>query len=347
MTLAEITQRERTLLQALVRLYIRSGVPVGSKTLVQESGITVSPATVRNIMADLESRGYVRTPHTSAGRIPTARGYRLFIDSLITMQEVDGADMNDIRAQLGPDKSTAELVATTSNLLSVITQQAGLVTLPKNDDVMLRHAEFLPLSGHRVLAILVLDEKEVQNRILHTDRDYDDIELRQAANFINEHFAGRPLQEVRGELISHMRSTRKKIDRLLDTAMNLASKAIEPDSGDAGGYIVAGQSNLLGSASADNMDQLRELFSEFQRQKEILGLMERCVRAEGVQIFIGEEAGLEPLADFSLITAPYHSDGRIIGVLGVIGPTRMAYDRVIPVVDVTARMLSAALRSQN
>jgi len=339
----QVTDREKRLLQTLVGMYIREGQPLGSKRLVQSAGLPVSPATVRNIMVDLESRGYVMTPHTSAGRVPTVKGYRVFIDSLITMKSLDSVEVDSIKAQLDPDKSMPELVAAASNLLSVVTHQAGLVTLPNNDAVTLRHVEFLPLSGNRVLAILVLDEKDVQNRILHTEKEYDDVELRQAANFVNQHFAGKPLDDVRGDLMAQLRDTRRQIDRMLETAINLASQAVAPESKGAG-YVVAGQSNLLDSASAENMDRLRELFEEFQQQKDILSLMERCVRADGVQIFIGEEAGLDPLVDFSFITAPYQTSGRSVGVLGVIGPTRMAYDRVIPIVDVTARMLTAALR---
>ena len=340
---AAALQRQQQLLRALIALYIRDGQPVGSRTLVQETGLPISSATVRNIMAELEEKGLVATPHTSAGRVPTARGYRFFIDTLITMQPLRERELDTLKTQLDPDKSTPELVAAASNLLSAITHQAGLVTLPRRDEASLRHVEFLPLTGCRVLAILVMNEKEVQNRIIHTGREYDEIELRQAANFVNAHFAGRSLDVIRDEMLGRLRQTRKKIDRLLETAIDLASQALVPEERQTG-YIVAGQSHLLDNASTDNMARLRELFEAFQTQKDILHLMERCVRADGVQIFIGEEAGFDPLVDFSLVTAPYQTGGRTVGVLGVIGPTRMAYDRVIPIVDVTARMLSAALR---
>jgi len=340
---AAALQRQQQLLRALIALYIRDGQPVGSRTLVQETGLPISSATVRNIMAELEEKGLVATPHTSAGRVPTARGYRFFIDTLITMQPLRERELDTLKTQLDPDKSTPELVAAASNLLSAITHQAGLVTLPRRDEASLRHVEFLPLTGSRVLAILVMNEKEVQNRIIHTGREYDEIELRQAANFVNAHFAGRSLDVIRDEMLGRLRQTRKKIDRLLETAIDIASQALVPEEQQTG-YIVAGQSHLLDNASADNMARLRELFEAFQTQKDILHLMERCVRADGVQIFIGEEAGFDPLVDFSLVTAPYQTGGRTVGVLGVIGPTRMAYDRVIPIVDVTARMLSAALR---
>jgi heat-inducible transcriptional repressor len=337
-------ERQQRLLRTLVSLYIREGHPVGSRTLVQESGVPVSSATVRSIMADLEERGFVATPHTSAGRVPTAKGYRFFIDTLITMQPLLGEELQTLRLQLGPDKTTPELLSAASNLLSVITHQAGLVTVPRQDDVKLRQVEFLPLSGARVLVILVFNEKEVQNRIIHTEREYDDIELRAAANYVNNRFAGHGLHSIREELLNALRNTRDSIDRLLETTIDLASRALVTDEKKDGGYVVAGQSHLLDVASADNMARLRELFDAFQQQKDILHLMERSARADGVQIFIGEEAGYGPLVDFSLVTAPYQTGGRTVGVIGVIGPTRMAYDRVIPVVDVTARMLSAALR---
>lgn len=340
-----MNEREQQLLRTLVGLYIRAGQPVGSRTLVQESGVPVSSATVRSIMADLEERGFVATPHTSAGRVPTAKGYRFFIETLVTMQPLHGEELQTLQSELGPDKTTPELLSAASNLLSVITHQAGLVTVPRPDAVKLRQIEFLPLSGSRVLVILVLNEKEVQNRIIHTEREYDETELRAAANFVNSRFAGRGLGSIREDLLSALHNTRATIDRLLQTTIDLASRALVADEKKDGGYVVAGQSHLLDVASSDNMVRLRELFDAFQQQKDILHLMERSARADGVQIFIGEEAGYEPLVDFSLVTAPYQTGGRTVGVIGVIGPTRMAYDRVIPVVDVTARMLSAALRA--
>lgn len=344
MTGSALTDREQKLLRTLVRLYIHEGQPVGSRTLVQESGVSVSSATVRSIMAELEARGFVDTPHTSAGRVPTAKAYRFFIDTLVTLKPLDGESLQAMRAQLDPDKSTPALLATASHLLSQITQQAGLVTMPRADgEGMLRHVEFLSLSGFRVLVILVLDEKEVQNRIIHTEREYTEIELRSAANFVNSRFAGLALGRIREELVESMRNTRDRIDQLLETAISLASQALTSDDNERG-YVVAGQSHLLERASAESMARLRELFDAFQQQKDILHLMERSVRAEGVQIFVGEEADFEPLLDFSLVAAPYHTAGRTVGVLGVIGPTRMAYDRVIPVVEVTARLLGAALR---
>lgn len=344
MSSKSLSERQQQLLRTLVGLYIRGGQPVGSRTLVQESGVAVSSATVRSIMSDLESSGYVATPHTSAGRIPTAKGYRFFIDTLVTMRPLLGRELQVMQDELGPDKTTSELVSAASNLLSVITHQTGLVTMPRHEETRLRHIEFLPLSGQRVLVIMVLDEKEVQNRIIHTDREYDDVELRQCANYVNSRFAGCLLEDIRHDLLGGMRRMRDKIDNLLQNTIDLAGRALAGDAKESG-YVLAGQSHLLDSASSEGMEKVRELFAAFQQQKDILNLMERSSRADGVQIFIGEEAGFEPLVDFSLVTAPYQTNGRTVGVLGVIGPTRMAYDRVIPIVDITARMLSAAMRS--
>lgn len=338
-----VSDRERDLLIALVRRHIRDGEPVGSKKLVEETGLPVSSATVRSIVADLEHRGFVSSPHTSAGRVPTAKGYRFFIDSFISVQPLLENELSQLRAELDPDKTTKNLIESASTLLSSITHQAGLVTVPRQEDVILRQIEFLPLAGGRVLVILVLNEKEVQNRIIYTERDYTEVELRQASNLVNAELAGRSLDDIRHTLLKQLKSARRRIDSLLKSAIDLASRALDAQTTDSE-CVVAGQSNLLDGSSAENMARLRELFEVFQRKSDLLHLMERCGRAGGVQIFIGEEAGFAPLVDFSLITARYHSADRTIGVLGVIGPTRMAYDRIIPIVDVTARMLGAALR---
>jgi heat-inducible transcriptional repressor len=338
-----VTDREEELLLALVRRHIRDGEPVGSKTLQSDTGLPVSSATIRNIVADLEERGYVSSPHTSAGRVPTAKAYRLYIDRMISVQPLE-EEIARMRSELDPDKPVKELIESASTLLSSITHHAGLVTMQRAGDVILRQVEFLPLSGQRVLVILVLDEKEVQNRIVHLDRAYDEAELRRAANYINAELAGHSLDEIRELLHQQLQQTRRRIDAMLQSAIDLARLALaEPEAG-GGECVVAGQSNLLEGASGDRMARLRELFEVFQHKTDLLHLVERCHQADGVQIFVGEEAGYEPLVDFSLIAAPYHSSERTIGVLGVIGPTRMAYDRVIPIVDVTARMLGAALR---
>ena len=342
MTTGEISERARVLLKTLVEHHIRDGQPVGSSTLLREAGLPVSAATVRNVMSDLEEQGYLQSPHTSAGRIPTALGYRLFVDTLLQVQPLEDEAMSALRSELNPDKSSTELVQSASALLSNITAQAGLVTVPRQEANQLRQVEFLPLSGDRVLVILVVNEREVQNRIIHTQRPFTEAQLRDAAAMINQRFAGRPLHSVQERILSEMRDARSRIDSYLQDALDLASKALDQEGGEDE-YVMAGESRLLDNATAEEMLKLRELFDAFEQKKDLLHLLERCTRAEGVQIFIGEEAGYEVFGDYSVVTAPYHDGAHNLGVLGVIGPTRMAYERVIPIVDVTARMLSSAL----
>jgi heat-inducible transcriptional repressor len=337
-----ISERAQVLLKALIERHIQDGQPVGSKTLLVEAGLAVSPATVRNVMSDLEERGYLISPHTSAGRIPTAAGYRLFVDSLLQMRPLDAQSINALREELHPDKSSGELIQTASGILSSITSQAGLVTVPRQQTHHLRQVEFLPLSGDRVLVILVVNEREVQNRIIHTQRVHTEEELRQAANLLNQRFAGQPLDRVKAQILAEMEADRASIDGYMQSTLDLANQAFEEELPQED-YVVAGESQLLGSATPEEMEKLQDLFHAFQRKKDLLHLLERCTRADGIQIFIGEEAGYEVLGGYSVVTAPYTDGGNNIGVLGVIGPTRMAYQKVIPIVDLTARMLSTAL----
>ncbi len=270
------------------------------------------------------------------------RGYRMFVDSLLQVRPLEEEAVSVLRSELNPDKSASELVHSASSLLSSITAQAGLVTVPRQETPQLRQVEFLPLSGDRVLVILVINEREVQNRIIHVQRPFSEAQLREAAAMVNERFSGQPLQLVQERLLAEMQEARSQIDNYLAAALDLASKALDQDE-TVEEYVVAGESRLLGSATAEEILKLRELFDAFEQKKDLLHLLERCSRAEGVQIFIGEEAGYEVFGDYSVITAPYSDGARTLGVLGVIGPTRMAYERVIPIVDVTARMLSSAL----
>ncbi|MEE4143347.1 MAG: heat-inducible transcriptional repressor HrcA [Halieaceae bacterium] len=342
--MADISERARILLKTLVERHIRDGQPVGSRTLLEEAGLPVSAATIRNVMSDLEDKGYLHSPHTSAGRVPTALGYRLFVDSLLQVRPLDEAAVARMRAELNPDKSSTELVQSASALLSSITAQAGLVTVPRQEAHQLRQVEFLPLSGDRVLVILVINEREVQNRIIHTQRVFTEAQLREAAAMVNQRFAGRPLHLVKEQILQEMQDARSRIDSYLQASLDLANQALEQDS-DGEDCMVVGKSRLVGNATAEEMLQLRGLFDAFERKKDLLHLLERCSRAEGIQIFIGEEAGYKVFGNYSVITAPYSDGDRMLGVLGVIGPTRMAYERVIPIVDVTARMLSSALSS--
>ena len=344
-----LSERSLYMLNTLVASYIREGLPVGSKKLASDAGNSLSPATVRNIMAELEEGGYIRSPHTSAGRIPTDQGYRLFVDSVVTASSVGGNDACDndiiasIQEQLSSESAPAKLAETASSILSNLTHQAGVVLLPRSELQRFRQVEFLPLSNRRVLAILVLDEHEVQNRIIRTEQDYSEQQLQQAAAYINAHYSGLEVTQAQAALVQSMAADKSLIDDLMQTAIDVASQALATVEQQERDYVVAGQANLLDSQQED-MRRLRELFEAFQQKKDILHLMERCARGDGVQIFIGEESGYEVLDDFSLITAPYQGDQQPIGVLGIIGPTRMDYDRVVPMVDITARLLGAALR---
>lgn len=347
-TNAVVNERAQHLLRVLIERYIRDGEPVGSRTLARDAGMDLSPATIRNVMADLEEMGFVRSPHTSAGRVPTVQGYRLFVDSLLTVQPLDGQDMQRLRSELNLDLERKDLVERASNLLSGITRMAGVVTLPRRKQAALRRIDFLPLSDNRVLVILVINEREVQNRIIHVDRTYTPAELETVANFLNAQFAGKDIAAVRAAIIDDMRRTREDMDRMMRSAVEMAQQVFEVDAlQEREDVVVAGQTNLMTFRELCEVDKLRHLFEAFNQKREILHLLDQCVHAEGVQIFIGEESGYNVLDECSIVTAPYSVDGRIVGVLGVIGPTRMAYDRVIPIVDVTARLLGAALNPRD
>jgi heat-inducible transcriptional repressor len=334
--------RARNLLRALIAQYIRDGIPVGSRTLSRSAGLDISPATIRNVMADLEEIGLVTTPHTSAGRVPTAQGYRLFVDSLLQMQPLAPGEVDQLGSRLTPQLGTQGLLNNVSELLSAMTHFVGLVTVPKREQFAFRHIDFVPLDPTRVLVILVFTDNEVQNRIVATRRPYSPAELEQTANYLNAHFAGRPLNEIRSELVRELRETRSAMERVLSVAVDLSESAFAPPADED--VLVAGQTRLMGVQDLSDLDRLRELFEAFSRKRELLQLLEGCIHAQGVRLFIGEESGVAPLGQCSVVTAPYGADGKVLGVLGVIGPTRMAYERVIPMVQATAQVLGAALK---
>jgi heat-inducible transcriptional repressor len=347
-TTPALNDRAQHLLRVLIERYIRDGEPVGSRTLARDAAMELSPATIRNVMADLEDLGFVKSPHTSAGRMPTVQGYRFFVDSLLTMQPLDGVDMQRLRAELDLDLDRKGLVERASNLLSGITRLAGVVTLPRRKQAALRRLDFLPLSERRVLVILVINEREVQNRIIHTERDYSAAELETAANFLNEQFAGKDISAVRERIVADLQQTREDMNRMMKAAVEMAGQVFQAETlQEHDDVVVAGQTNLMGFRELCEVDKLRHLFEAFNQKREILHLLDQCVHAEGVQIFIGEESGYTALDECSVVTAPYSMDGKVVGVLGVIGPTRMAYDRVIPIVDTTARLLGAALNPRD
>ena len=337
--------RSRHLLQALIAQYIRDGTPVGSRTLSRSAGLDISPATIRNVMADLEEIGLVTTPHTSAGRVPTAQGYRLFVDSMLQMEPLDEAQMAQLGQGLSPQLGTQRLIGKVSELLSAMTHFVGLVTVPRRDQFALRHIDFVALAPERLLVILVFADNEVQNRVIHTRRAYTPSELEQTANYLNQHFAGLPLTAIRQRLVQELREARNEMNLLLAVAADVAASAFGPVEEDD--MLVAGQTQLMGVQDLSDLDRLRELFDTFTRKKELLQLLEGCANARGVRLFIGEESGVAPLDQCSVVTAPYGADGRVLGVLGVIGPTRMAYERVIPMVQATAQVLGAALNRVN
>ena len=338
-----LNERAQHLLKVMVQRYIRDGQPIGSRALKRESGLELSPATIRNVMADLEDLGFVRSPHTSAGRIPTDRGYRFFVDSLLTVKPLAFEDAESLKIRLESEGSSDGLVDSASNLLSGLTRLAGVVTLPRRKSSSLRQVEFLPLSDRRVLAIMVMNEREVQNRVVHTDRDFLPGELEQMANFLNAQFGGRDVSMVRERLLEGMQADREKMNQLMAAALDVGRSLFSQGASDDDGYVVAGQTNLMEFAELSNVEKLRELFDAFARKRDILHLLDRCLTADGVQIFIGEESGYEVFDGCSLVTSTYSSEGEVLGVLGVIGPTRMAYDRVIPIVDLTAKLLGSAL----
>ena len=340
-----LDERAQILLRILVDKYIRDGQPVGSRTLSRESGLDLSPATIRNIVADLEELGFVSSPHTSAGRVPTNKGYRFFVDTLIKLTPPKGEELLRFRQSLDEVAGDPQALAlSVSNLLSTVTSLAGIVTVPRRAQTAVRQIEFLPLSGHRVLAILVVNDREVQNKILNVRRDFGTDELKRASNYLNELFGGRSLSQVRELLLAELKNTRATMNALMVEAIELAQKVF-PETEPEREFIVAGETNLMGVDQVGSVETLKSLFEAFGRQRDILHLLDQSMNADGVQIFIGHESGYQLLDSYSIVTAPYVTEDDTMGVLGVIGPTRMAYERVIPIVDITAKLLARALKS--
>jgi heat-inducible transcriptional repressor len=339
-----LNERAQQLLKLLVESYIRDGQPVGSRTLSRDLGMKLSAATIRNVMADLEELGFVTSPHTSAGRVPTNKGYRFFVDTLLKYQPLEDEKVAQIQSRLGEHADDPKaLVAAASQLLSNVTCLAGLVTLPRQSHAALSQIEFMPLSDNRVLAIMVVNEREVQNRILQLGRYYSAEELRRAANYLTQECRGKELSQVREHLLNQLKETREHLNQLMLDAIRLAQYVVPPTNTARMEYVMAGETNLMGFAELSNVEKLRRLFEAFTQQRDILHLLDQSLGAEGVQIFIGQESGYTILDDCSIVTAPYTLDQEVVGVLGVIGPTRMAYERVIPIVDITAKLLGSAL----
>lgn len=343
-----LSEREQLLLRVLVGSYIRDGQPVGSRSLSRESGLALSSATIRNIVADLESLGFVSSPHTSAGRVPTDKGYRFFVDSLLKSRTPieDDPAFTELRRQLDSARDDSKaLVAAASQLLSNVTRLAGVVTLPRPQLASITQIEFVGLSDNRALVILVFNDREVQNRIIQLERYHSADELRRAANLLTERCRGKTLGQVRQDILREMQEARETMNSMMKDAINVAEHVFKPEEQSRMEYVIAGETNLMGAGELSSVDKLRRLFEAFNEKRDILNLLDHSLRAEGVQIFIGQESGYRILDDVSMVTAPYSADNEVVGVIGVIGPTRMAYERVIPIVDLTARMLSLALKS--
>jgi heat-inducible transcriptional repressor len=334
-----LSERAQLLLKTLVERYITEGQPVGSRALSKYSGLDLSPASIRNVMADLEEMGFIASPHTSAGRVPTARGYRFFVDTLLTIKPLDTMEINQLAGQLHAE-NTQRLVTSASHILSDLTRFAGVVVTPRRSSGF-RHIEFIKLSEKRVLLILVTPESDVQNRVIQTERSYSPSELVEAGNLLNQNYAGLTFEEIKKRIHEELKQLREDMTELMAAALEAGSQAISESADEV---VISGESNLLDVHDlSSNMVSLRRLFDLFERKTGLLQLLDISSRAQGVQIFIGGESGLVPLDECSIVTAPYEIDGQIVGTVGVIGPTRMAYERVIPIVDITAKLLSSVL----
>ncbi len=340
----KLNDRSLQLLKTLVERYISDGQPVGSRSLAKNSQLQLSPATIRNVMADLEELGLVHSPHTSAGRVPTASGYRMFVDSLLTVKPLDIQEINLLQHGLEEPEDEGKVLGVASRLLSDVTQMAGVVTLPRRELVSLRHIEFLPLSNTRVLAIFVTNEQEVHNKIIHTSKQFSAAELQQAANYLNSIYSGKSLTAVRQAIVKEMQVAQKRMNQAMLDAVNMAHQTFESDQ-EKEDFVLSGETNLMDFSELADMACLRQLFDAFSQKRSIIHLLDKCLEADGVQIFIGEESGYDVFGQCSLVTSTYSVDNEIVGVLGVIGPTRMAYEKIIPYVDVTAKLLGAALNS--
>lgn len=331
----KLDDRAKVLLKALIERYIAEGQPVGSRTLSRASGLELSPATIRNVMSDLEELGLVASPHTSAGRIPTARGYRLFVDTMLTARREDFSAPQ----QLAPDQPQ-KVIAHAAHMLSSLSQFVGVVVAPRRSSVF-RHIEFLRLAERRFLVIIVSPEGDVQNRVVHTASDYTQPQLAEAANYLNAHYSGLTIEEVRERLKGEVEKLRGEIVTLMQTAVEASSEALKEDQEEV---VISGERNLLAvSDFSSDMTHLRRAFELFEQKTQLMRLLDISSQADGVRIFIGGESQIVPFEELSVVSAPYEVDGQVVGTLGVIGPTRMAYDRMIQIVDITSRLVSNAL----
>ena len=341
----ELDERAQVLLRELINSYTRDAQPVGSKNLAELSGLDVSSATIRNIMAKLEDMGLVNSPHTSAGRIPTEAGYRFFIDSLLEVDNLATASQRVISETFSGNKTSSDLIHSATDILSRITHLAGIVSMTHTAPAEVRHIEFMKLSDRRVLVILVINKDDVHNKVIHVERDYSDLELQQAAQTLSRYLIGRSFESARKKLLDELSELRTDVNSILEPVLEAMEEVCNMNAHDD--LLTSGETNLLQYAELSDINKLRGLFKVFNEKTDLLKLLDGCTSAKGVEIFIGSESGYSVLSDCSVVGAPYEIKGEIVGVLGVIGPTRIAYEQVIPIVDVTARLLTSALNTQN
>jgi len=337
------SDRAKQLLSAIIDNYIEEGTPIGSKKLSTYNRFNLSPATIRNVMSDLEGLGFISSPHTSAGRIPTSKGYRFFIDRLLELQPVDSNEIASIKETVSQTKSSNKDLATNvSTILSAITQLAGIVTVPKKHKSTLKEIDFIPLSEQRVLAILIINDSEVENKILQMKRNYSRDELQISANYLNQNYVGRSFEYIKNNLLTKLKETSALANSLMNNIINIADELLTNQNKDE--YVVTGKNKLLDFEELSDINQLKDLFDAFNEQQQLLQLLDKSISTSNIQIFIGQESGYRIFDNCTLITAPYTNEVGSVGVLGVIGPTRIAYQRVIPIVDVTAKLLSQSLK---
>jgi heat-inducible transcriptional repressor len=340
----ELDERAQKILRYLIQSYTQDGQPVGSKSLAQNSGLDVSSATIRNIMARLEDMGLVNSPHTSSGRIPTQAGYRFFIDSLLEVKDLGKSAEKLVNDAFSIEKTSTDLILTASSMLSEMTHLTGLISVSKQSHIEVRHIEFMKLSDRRILVILVVNSDQVHNRVIHTDRDYTALELTEIEALLSRYLIGSDFKQARGQLLSEIRQHKDDVNSIMESVLDVMGNVCGESDKDS--LLTAGESNLLQFAELSDINKLRELFDIFNQKRDLLHILEGCYEADGVEIFIGSESGFSVLSDCAVIGAPYKIDNEVIGVLGVIGPTRIAYEKVIPAVDLTARLLTSALNSQ-
>ena len=341
----DLTDRAQHILKVLIESYIHAGQPIGSKTLAQQSGLALSPATIRNVMADLENLGCIIAPHKSAGRVPTSLGYRLFINGMVKVQPLDGVELQNLQTGLQTNNDLPSLIQSATHLLSGVTQLAGIVSVPKRDNLAIKQMDFVRLSEQRILVVMLMEGGEIQNRIVHLKRKFTAANLQYATNFLNTIIAGKDMSQARQHLLKAMQHDREVMNQMMISAIHLGEQALAGETLKQDDCLISGETNLASYDDLADINKLRQLFTAFNQKRDVLSLLDRCMQADGIQIFIGSESGYSVFDECSVVTAPYSANGESIGVLGVIGPKRMNYQRVIPAVDITAKLLSAALQN--